>query len=144
MTLGGVQQWLLMRGWHAESPILLKLHGGPGQAEMATVGLNGLLENDFIVVEWDQRGSGKSGAAIQPAMAMNVSQLVADTIELTEHLTQRFGRRKLIVVGHSWGSVLGLMAVQRRPDLFSAFVSTGLIANFALSLIHISEPTRPY
>ena len=62
---------------------------------------------------------------------MNVSQLVADTIELTEHLTQRFGRRKLIVVGHSWGSVLGIMAVQRRPDLFSAFVSTGLIANFS-------------
>ena len=98
---------------------------------MATAGLNGLLENDFVVVEWDQRGSGKSGAAIQPATAMNVSQLVADTIELTEHLTQRFGRRQLIVLGHSWGSVLGLMAVEQRPDLFSAFVSTGLIANFA-------------
>ena len=98
---------------------------------MATVGLNGLLENDFVVVEWDQRGSGKSAAAIEPAAAMNVGQLVADTIELTEHLTRRFGRRKLIVVGHSRGSVLGLMAVQQRPDLFSAFVSTGLIANFA-------------
>jgi pimeloyl-ACP methyl ester carboxylesterase len=131
LTLGGVRQWLLVRGRCAESPILLKLHGGPGQAEMATVGLNGLLENDFVVVEWDQRGSGKSGAASQPATAMNVSQLVADTIELTEYLTQRFGRRQLIVVGHSWGSVLGLMAVQRRPELFSAFVSTGLIANFA-------------
>jgi pimeloyl-ACP methyl ester carboxylesterase len=130
LTLGGVRQWLLIRGWRAESPILLKLHGGPGQAEMATVGLNGLLEDDFVVVEWDQRGSGKSAAAIQPATAMNVGQLVADTIELTEHLTQRFGKPKLIVVGHSWGSVLGLMAVQRRPDLFSAFVSTGLIANF--------------
>jgi pimeloyl-ACP methyl ester carboxylesterase len=131
LTLGGVRQWLLVRGRRAESPILLKLHGGPGQAEMATAGLNRLLENDFVVVEWDQRGSGKSAAAIQPATAMTVSQLVADTIELTEHLTQRFSRPKLIVVGHSWGSVLGLMAVQRRPDLFSAFVSTGLIANFA-------------
>jgi proline iminopeptidase len=66
LTLGGVRQWLLVRGRRAESPILLKLHGGPGQAEMATAGLNGLLENDFVVVEWDQRGSGKSGAAIQP------------------------------------------------------------------------------
>lgn len=120
-----------MRGRRAESPILLKLHGGPGQAEMATAGLNGLLEDDFVVVEWDQRGSGKSGAAIRPARAMNVGQLVADTIELTEYLTQRLGRRKLIVVGHSWGSVLGLMAVQRRPDLFGAFVSTGLMANFS-------------
>jgi pimeloyl-ACP methyl ester carboxylesterase len=109
----------LVRGRRAESPILLKLHGGPGQAEMATVGLNALLEGDFVVVEWDQRGSGKSGAAIQPASAMNVSQLVADTIELTEHLTQRFGRRKLIVVGHSWGSVLGLMAARQSGQVVS-------------------------
>jgi len=129
--LGGVRQWVLVRGRSAGSPILLKLHGGPGQAEMATAGLNGLLENDFVVVEWDQRGSGKSGAAIRPAAAMNAGQLVADTIELAGHLTRRFGSRKLIVVGHSWGSVLGLMAVQRRPDLFSAFAGTGLIADFA-------------
>jgi proline iminopeptidase len=131
LTLGGVRQWLLVRGRSAGSPVLLKLHGGPGHAEMATAGLNGLLEKDFVVAEWDQRGSGKSAAAIQPAAAMTVSQLVADTIELAGHLTRRFGRRKLIVVGHSWGSVLGLMAVRRRPDLFSAFVSTGLIADFA-------------
>jgi len=131
LTLGGVRQWFLVRGRSADSPLLLKLHGGPGQAEMATVGLNGLLETDFVVIEWDQRGSGKSGASIHPADAMNIGQLVADTIELTEHLNQRFGARQLIVVGHSWGSILGLMAVQRRPDLYSAFISTGLIANFA-------------
>jgi len=98
---------------------------------MATTGLNGLLEADFVVIEWDQRGSGKSAASIQTAAAMNLGQLVADTIELTENLTQRFGKRPLIIAGHSWGSVLGLMAVQRRPDLYSAFISTGLIANFA-------------
>jgi pimeloyl-ACP methyl ester carboxylesterase len=62
---------------------------------------------------------------------MNMGQLVADTIELTERLTQRFGKRQLIILGHSWGSILGLMAVHQRPDLYSAFVSTGLIANFA-------------
>ena len=98
---------------------------------MATVGLNGLLEADFVVIEWDQRGSGKSAASIQPAAAMTMGQLVADTIELTEQLIQRFGKRQLIIAGHSWGSILGLMAVQRRPDLYSAFISTGLIANFA-------------
>jgi len=129
--LGGVQQWLLLRGRSADSPLLLKLHGGPGQAEMATVGLNRLLESDFAVIEWDQRGAGKSGPSIQPTAAMSMAQLVADTVELTEHLTQRFGKRQLIIVGHSWGSILGLMAVQQRPDLYSAFVSTGLIANFA-------------
>jgi pimeloyl-ACP methyl ester carboxylesterase len=131
LTLGGVRQWMLVRGRSADNPLLLKVHGGPGQAEMATVGLNGLLEDDFVVIEWDQRGAGKSGASIQPITAMNIDQLVADTIELSELLTQRFGKRQLIIVGHSWGSVLGLLAVQRRPDLYSAYVSTGLIANFA-------------
>ena len=131
LTIGGVRQWVLMRGRSADSPLLLKVHGGPGQAEMATVGLNGLLEADFVVIEWDQRGSGKSAASIRPAGAMTMGQFVDDTIELTEHLIQRFGKRQLIIVGHSWGSILGLMAVQRRPDLYSAFVSTGLIANFA-------------
>src|SRR5215470_19633232 len=90
VTLGGVRQWVLVRGRSAESPLLLKLHGGPGQAEMATAGLNGFLEADFVVIEWDQRGAGKSGASIQPAAAMNIGQLVADTIEVTEYLTQRF------------------------------------------------------
>ena len=131
LKLGGVRQWVLVRGRSADNPLLLKLHGGPGQAEMATVGLNRLLEDDFVVIEWDQRGAGKSGASMQPTDAMNIDQLVADTIELTEHLTRRFGKQKLIIVGHSWGSILGLMAVQRRPDLYSAFISTGLIANFA-------------
>jgi proline iminopeptidase len=131
VTLGGVRQWMLVRGRSADSPLLLKLHGGPGQAEMATVGLNGLLEHDFVVVEWDQRGSGKSGASLQLTDAMNIGQFVADTIELTELLINRFGRRTLILVGHSWGSILGLMAVRRRPDLYGAFVSTGLMANFS-------------
>jgi pimeloyl-ACP methyl ester carboxylesterase len=131
VTLGGARQWVLMRGRSADAPLLLKLHGGPGQAEMATVGQNGLLEADFVVIEWDQRGSGKSGPSVQPVAAMNIGQLVADTIELTEQLLQRFGRRQLIIVGHSWGSILGLMAVQRRPDLYSAFLSTGLMANFS-------------
>jgi pimeloyl-ACP methyl ester carboxylesterase len=131
VTLGGARQWVLMRGRSADAPLLLKLHGGPGQAEMATVGQNGLLEADFVVIEWDQRGSGKSGPSVKPVAAMNIGQLVADTVELTEQLLQRFGRRHLIIVGHSWGSILGLMAVQRRPDLYSALISTGLMANFS-------------
>lgn len=135
INLGGVPQWILIRGNNVNNPILLKLHGGPGQAEMATVGLNSLLERDFLVVEWDQRGAGKSASSIEPAEDMNLNQIVADTVELTELLLKRFDRKSLILVGHSWGSVVGLKAVHKRPDLYRAFVSTGQIANYSEGLL---------
>jgi pimeloyl-ACP methyl ester carboxylesterase len=90
-----------------------------------------LLEKDFVVVEWDQRGAGKSAQAIEPVSGMNIDQFVEDTHELTELLLTRFHRKKLILVGSSWGSVIGLKAVQKYPDLYRAFVSTGQIANFS-------------
>jgi proline iminopeptidase len=135
IELGGVPQWILIRGNNAQNPLLLKLHGGPGQAEMATVRFNRLLEQDFVVVEWHQRGAGKSAAAIDPQSAMNVAQFVADTHELTELLLRRFHRKKLILVGSSWGSVIGIMAVQKYPDLYQAFVSTGQVANLPQGMI---------
>jgi pimeloyl-ACP methyl ester carboxylesterase len=134
VSLGGVPQWILVRGNSAKNPILLKLHGGPGQAEMATVGLNRLLESDFVVVEWDQRGAGKSASSVEPVSAMNLEQIVSDTLELTEILLKRFDKPGLILVGHSWGGIVGLKAVQRRPDFYQAFVSTGQIANYAAGL----------
>ncbi len=135
IDLGGAPQWILIRGNNASNPILLKVHGGPGQAEMATVGLNRLLEKDFVVVEWDQRGAGKSADSIDPAASMSLNQIVADTVELTELLLKRFDQKSLILVGHSWGSVVGMKAVHRRPDLYRAFVSTGQIANYSQGLL---------
>jgi pimeloyl-ACP methyl ester carboxylesterase len=131
IKLGGVSQWILIRGNSIEKPLLLKLHGGPGQAEMATVRFNRLLERDFIVVEWDQRGAGKSARAIDPQRAMNIAQFVEDTHELTEILLKRYHQKNLILVGSSWGSVIGIETVKKYPDLYRAFVSTGQIANFA-------------
>ncbi len=130
MTLGGVEQWVLVRGQPA-APILLKIHGGPGQAEIPTIDMNARLEEHFLVVEWDQRGAGKSAAAIEPRSAMTLEQIVADTIELTERLIDEFGTRTVILLGHSWGSLVGVLAVHRRPDLYAAFVSTGQITAFA-------------
>ena len=129
VTLGGVEQWILIRGRSASSPLMLKLHGGPGQAEMATVRFNNLLEQDFLVVEWDQRGAGKS--ADVPADGVTTEQIVSDTIELSRYLLKRFDRDRLILVGHSWGSAVGLQAVHRAPELYRAFVSTGQMSNFS-------------
>ena len=131
MTLGGVEQWVLVRGPRANAPILLKIHGGPGQAEIPTIHMNAQLEQHFLVVEWDQRGAGKSAAAIEPHAAMTLDQIVNDSIELTERLVDEFGPRPVILLGHSWGSLVGVLATHRRPDLYAAFVSTGQIAAFA-------------
>jgi pimeloyl-ACP methyl ester carboxylesterase len=128
VTLGGVEQWILIRGRSASSPLVLKLHGGPGQAEMATAPLNGLLEQDFLVVEWDQRGAGKS-ADVSPG-TLTMAQIVSDTVELSAFLLKRFHQDRLILVGHSWGSAVGLQAVQRAPGMYRAFVSTGQMTNF--------------
>ena len=130
MTLGDVEQWVLARGQRTEAPILLKIHGGPGQPEIPTIDLNARLEEHFLVAEWDQRGAGKSAAAVEFPAAMSLDQIVADTIELTERLVNEFGPRKVIVLGHSWGSLVGVLAVHQRPDLYSAFVSTGQITTF--------------
>ena len=134
IRLGGVDQWILIRGEDVRKPLLLKLHGGPGQAEMATVALNRLLERDFVVVEWDQRGAGKSAQAIDPAAGMTTDQLVEDTHDLTQLLLKRFHQHSLILVGHSWGSVIGLKTVAKYPEAYRAFVSTGQMANFAQGL----------
>ena len=131
MVLGGVEQWVLVRGRRADAPILLKIHGGPGQAEIPTIHMNAQLEEHFLVVEWDRRGAGKSSAAVEPCSAMTLEQIVADLIDLTERLVDEFGSRDVVLLGHSWGSLVAALAVHRRPDLYAAFVSTGQIATFA-------------
>ena len=131
MELGGVEQWVLVRGRRADAPILLKVHGGPGQAEIPTIHMNALLEQHFLVVEWDQRGAGKSSAAVEPRSTMTLEQIVADLIDLSERLIDEFGPRDVILLGHSWGNLVAALAVHRRPDLYAAFFSTGQIATFA-------------
>jgi pimeloyl-ACP methyl ester carboxylesterase len=146
ISIGGVDQWILIRGVYMNNPILFKLHGGPGQAEMATANYNHDLEEHFIVVEWDQRGAGKSYRSISPKSAMNLNQLVEDTREISEYLLKRFNQNKLILVGHSWGSILGIMAVQKYPQLYKAFVSTGQIVNMGegvkISYKHLMDSAR--
>jgi pimeloyl-ACP methyl ester carboxylesterase len=131
VRLGGVEQHLLIRGWSTKNPVLLYLHGGPGTSELGMVRVHNcpVLEKHFTVVLWEQRGAGKSFAAIEPASGMTVEQLVADTCELAAWLCARFGQEKIYVAGHSWGSALGVLAVRRRPELFRAYVGIGQVAN---------------
>ncbi len=122
VRLGGAEQWLIIRGQDVDKPVLLFLSGGPGASEAARVlRFNRELEKQFVVVIWEQRGCGKS----YPARGdLSLERYTADVIELSEMLRQRFDEQKIYLVGHSWGTIIGLLAAQARPDLFHAYVGT--------------------
>lgn len=125
VELNGSRQWLTIRGRSADLPVLLFLAGGPGGSELAmTRRYLSRLEEHFVVVNWDQPGTGKSYGAV-PSEALTPERYVADAHALTLHLRQRFGQERIYLYGESWGSILGVWLVQRYPELYRAFVSTG-------------------
>lgn len=89
------------------------------------------LEDDFIVVNWEQRGCGKSYPAIKDKESMTVEQYVADINELTGYLKKRFNKEKIYLLGHSWGTIIGTMAVQKFPDQFYAYIGAAQMVNIA-------------
>jgi pimeloyl-ACP methyl ester carboxylesterase len=130
VPLGGVSQFVLIRGRDRSNPVLLLLHGGPGDPAAAQfLAYNSALEDHFVVVHWDQRGAGASYSDAVPDETMTVDQLVSDTHELTRYLEERFEKSKIFLAGHSWGSYLGMRVVHRYPDDYYAFVGMGQVAN---------------
>ena len=128
VKLGGVEQWIQIRGHDRSKPILLFLHGGPGFPQMPFSHLNAELEKDFVVVQWDQRGAGKSYSRSIPAGSVRVAQFISDTRELAQMLLQRFNAPKCYLVAHSWGSLFGAITAARHPELFYAYISIGQVA----------------
>ena len=128
MRLGGVVQWLTLRGHDVENPILLYVHGGPGTPDMGAIRhFLPELEEHFVVAHWSQRGAGKSYSRELSPDSMTMAQFVADLEELSLRLLQRFGQRKLLLVGQSWGTVLGMRLAARRPDLVAAYVGVNQV-----------------
>lgn len=126
VEIGGHEQHLMIRGDDRDAPILLFLEGGPGGSAMGRMRKSGeALEEHFVVVTWDQRGTGKSYAALDPVESLTVEQMVSDCLEVTDHLRERFDEDRIYLVGSSWGTILGVLAVQERPDVFHAYVGTG-------------------
>jgi len=131
LEIGGIQQWITIRGEDRSNPVLLFLHGGPGDVTnpWGYAGFRSWL-GKFTVVQWDQRGAGRTLGRNGPSLGptITVDRMVRDGIELTELLRTTLKQDKVILVGHSWGSILGLLMVKARPDLFRAFVGTGQVA----------------
>jgi pimeloyl-ACP methyl ester carboxylesterase len=130
IELNGSQQWVSIRGNDSDNPVLLFLAGGPGGSQLATArfALNA-LEKEFVVVNWEQPGAGKSFDAVN-RKTLTVDRYIEDTRALAEFLRERFQEDKVYVVGESWGSALGIMAIQRYPELFHAFIGTGQMVSF--------------
>ena len=129
VRIGGIDQWIEVRGQNVNNPILLFIHGGPGVAfiPMGST-FQDSWEKHFTVVQWDQRGAGKTYESNDKELqrrTMNLGQMEQDTLEVTNYLRTRFKREKIFVVGHSWGSMLGLWLTHEHPEMIYAFVGTG-------------------
>jgi pimeloyl-ACP methyl ester carboxylesterase len=126
VPIGGHDQWIMLRGQSIDAPVLLFLEGGPGGTALGSMRYAGEpLEEHFTVATWDQRGTGKSASALEPLDTLTVDQAVSDTIEVTEYLRDRFEEDRIYLLGSSWGTTLGTLAVQARPDLFHAYIGSG-------------------
>lgn len=144
VSIGGIEQWITIKGNDRSKPVILFIHGGPGSVMSPyNDAIYGHWQKDFILVNWDQRGAGRTYGRNAPEEAvedywienpLTVEQMVADGIELTEYLTNHLGKQKVILAGTSWGSVLSTKMALKRPDLFHANIGLSQIVNFIESL----------
>jgi pimeloyl-ACP methyl ester carboxylesterase len=125
VSIGGHDLTMMIRGRSVDNPVLLYLAGIPGGTDLGAMRGDTTLEQDFTVVTWDRRGSGKSYSALDPTETFTLDQEVADTIEVTNYLRDRFAEEKIYLVGQSGGTTIGGLAVQQHPELYHAFVGVG-------------------
>lgn len=127
VSINGLDQWITIRGQDRTKPVLLVLHGGPGQAQSHLIQRMQPMERDFVVVQWDQRGAGKTlskaGGVVDPAL--DLPAMVSDGLAVTAYLRQHLHRDRIVLVGFSWGSRLGVGMAQAKPEFYAAYVGTG-------------------
>jgi pimeloyl-ACP methyl ester carboxylesterase len=127
VRMGGIDRWIQIRGQDRNNPVLLGLHGGPGATWLPLTALFVPWEKEFTVVQWDQRGAGKTLETTGRSVAdtISIDRMAQDGIEVSEFLRNHLYKDKIIVLGHSWGSILGVHMAKQRPDSFYAYVGTG-------------------
>jgi len=137
VPIGGIPQWVSVRGRHESNPVLLFLHGGPAFT-VSPVSYYYMRdwEEHFTVVQWDQRGAGKTYAASDPAKikdTLTIDRIVADAEELVGYLRQKYGKDRIVLMAHSFGTILGVKLAQRHPEWFFAYVGMGQFTDFEQS-----------
>ena len=133
---GGIDQWVQIRGDNLANPVLLWLNGGPGGSTMPETPIFRSWERHFTVVMWDQRGEGKTYEKHGDSTAdtMSVEQIAADGIEISRFVLAHLHKQQLVLLGHSWGSILGIHMIDSAPQLFSVYVGTGQVTNLPRQL----------
>lgn len=133
LRIGGIDQWLYVRGQDKANPVILFVHGGPASPAAPVMWTyQRPLEEYFTVVNYDQRGAGKTYLESDPATVkptLKIDRYVQDAVEIAQQVAQRYGKRKVILVGHSWGTIVAMKAALARPDLFYAYVGIGQVIN---------------
>lgn len=130
VSIGGMPQQVWFRGINSHNPVLLILHGGPGASEAALFRyFNSELEQYFLVVNWEERGTGRSFRADIPPESMTIAQFLRDLDEVIELIKKRFDKRRVVLLGHSWGSALGAIYAHQHPEKIAAYIGVGQVAN---------------
>ncbi|WP_299799879.1 alpha/beta hydrolase [uncultured Maribacter sp.] len=140
ITIGGIEQWVTIKGDDSDNPIILIIHGGPGSTMShykEDVYADWLKE--FTIVHWDQRGAGKTFGKNCPKdindefylnNPLTVNEMVNDGILVTQYLLKQFNKKKVILIGTSWGSILATEMAQKNPDLYHAYIGHAQFVNF--------------
>jgi len=126
VRIGGIDQWIGIRGEDRQNPVLLILHGGPGCSYSIFTPHLRAWERHFTVVQWDQRGSARTFARTRKPQgeALSFDQLTSDAAEVAEHVRMGLDKERVFLLASSLGSTFGLRLAQRRPDLFYAYIGT--------------------
>ncbi|HEY9216787.1 MAG TPA: alpha/beta fold hydrolase [Phenylobacterium sp.] len=130
VEINGLEQWITIRGRDAANPVLLILHGGPGFPMSFMAPALADWEKDYTLVQWDQPAGGATYAKTPTAQGpLTIERFVRDGLTVAEYVAARFPRRPIVLMGTSWGSLLGLTMIHRRPELFRAYVGAGQVVS---------------
>ena len=133
VRIGGIEQFVSIRGTDKRNPVLLFIHGGPGYVSIPmSWWFSRGWEEYFTVVQWDQRGAGKTYLINDPksvAPTLTLERMVADTEEMISWVRKDLGKQKIFVLGHSWGSYPGLEVAKHHPDWLYAYIGVGQLTN---------------
>jgi pimeloyl-ACP methyl ester carboxylesterase len=134
MELGSYKQWIMIRGENKDNPLLLFLHGGPGTTNIGIAAdTQKLLEKSFVVINWDQLGGGLSYNKQISKEALTINKMVEYTNELIQYLLQRFQKKKIYLVGHSWGSLVGILIAQKYPENIEKYIGVSQMVDGKLN-----------